>query len=120
MTPQVVLDALKGVTDPDLGIDLVTLKFVKDKDIAIDGGDGSDIWVDKIRIGVNGGSHHANIFRVRTIVMLDGAPGDVVRHAASEPCNGQRECRRHLFLYLLDLAPTRFLEGTPLDHPREL
>ena len=38
MTPQVVLDALKGVTDPDLGVDLVTLKFVKDKDIAIDGG----------------------------------------------------------------------------------
>jgi ATP-binding protein involved in chromosome partitioning len=38
MTPQLVMDALKGVTDPDLGVDLVTLKFVKDKDIAIDGG----------------------------------------------------------------------------------
>ncbi len=38
MTPQTVLDALKGVTDPDLGVDLVTLKFVKDKDIAVDGG----------------------------------------------------------------------------------
>ena len=30
-----VLDALKGVTDPDLGVDVVTLKFVKDKDISI-------------------------------------------------------------------------------------
>jgi ATP-binding protein involved in chromosome partitioning len=38
MTPQMVLDALKGVTDPDLGVDLVTLKFVKDKDISVDGG----------------------------------------------------------------------------------
>ena len=38
MTPEMVLDALKGVTDPDLGVDLVTLKFVKDKDIPIDGG----------------------------------------------------------------------------------
>ena len=38
MTPQSVLDALKAVTDPDLGVDVVTLKFVKDKDIAVDGG----------------------------------------------------------------------------------
>jgi ATP-binding protein involved in chromosome partitioning len=38
MTPQTVLDALKGVTDPDLGVDVVTLKFVKDKDISVDGG----------------------------------------------------------------------------------
>lgn len=32
-----VLDALRGVMDPDLGVDLVTLKFVKDKDITIEG-----------------------------------------------------------------------------------
>ena len=38
MTPQMVLDALKGVTDPDLGADVVALKFVKDKDIAVDAG----------------------------------------------------------------------------------
>src|SRR6185436_18405195 len=38
MTPQSVLDALKGVIDPDLGVDVVALKFVKDKDVAIDGG----------------------------------------------------------------------------------
>ncbi len=38
MTPQLVLDALKSVADPDLGADLVSLKFVKEKDIAIDGG----------------------------------------------------------------------------------
>jgi len=36
MTSELVLDALKGVTDPDLGADLVSLKFVKD--ITIDGG----------------------------------------------------------------------------------
>ena len=33
-----VLAALKGVTDPDLGVDVVTLKFVKDKDVSVDGG----------------------------------------------------------------------------------
>ena len=38
MTPQTVLDALKGVTDPDLGVDIVTLKFVKDKDVTVDAG----------------------------------------------------------------------------------
>ncbi|MBY0493188.1 MAG: Mrp/NBP35 family ATP-binding protein [Cyanobacteria bacterium] len=38
MDSQMVLDALKGVTDPDLGADVVTLKFVKDKDIVVDGG----------------------------------------------------------------------------------
>ena len=38
MTPQLVLDALKRVMDPDLGADVVTLKFVKDKDVSIDGG----------------------------------------------------------------------------------
>ena len=37
MTPQTVRDALKGVADPDLGVDIVTLKFVKDKGITIDG-----------------------------------------------------------------------------------
>src|SRR5262245_3605434 len=38
MTAETVLDALRRVMDPDLGQDLVTLKFVKDKDIAIDSG----------------------------------------------------------------------------------
>ena len=37
MTTEMVLDALRGVTDPDLGVDVVTLKFVKEKDITIDG-----------------------------------------------------------------------------------
>jgi ATP-binding protein involved in chromosome partitioning len=38
MTVETVLAALRGVTDPDLGVDLVTLKFVKDKSVTIDGG----------------------------------------------------------------------------------
>ncbi len=38
MTKELVLAALKGVMDPDLGVDLVTLKFVKDKDVTVDGG----------------------------------------------------------------------------------
>jgi ATP-binding protein involved in chromosome partitioning len=38
MTREMVLDALKGVPDPDLGANLVALKFVKDKDITIEDG----------------------------------------------------------------------------------
>jgi ATP-binding protein involved in chromosome partitioning len=38
MTMEMVLAALKGVADPDLGVDLVTLKSVKEKDVSIDGG----------------------------------------------------------------------------------
>src|SRR6188768_1623925 len=38
MTTESVLTALRGVTDPNLGADIVALKFVKEKDITIDGG----------------------------------------------------------------------------------
>ncbi|MBM3806948.1 MAG: Mrp/NBP35 family ATP-binding protein [Acidimicrobiia bacterium] len=38
MTTKMVLEALKRVTDPDLGVDIVSLKFVRDQDITIDGG----------------------------------------------------------------------------------
>jgi Copper type II ascorbate-dependent monooxygenase, C-terminal domain len=42
-------------------------------------GEGSDpIWVSHIVAAVNTGSHHMNVFRVKTIVNLDGAPGTVV------------------------------------------
>jgi hypothetical protein len=57
------------------GVEVQDCYFVEMPDL---NGDGSDVWIEKIRIGVNGGSHHTNIFRVRTIVNLDGAPGDVV------------------------------------------
>lgn len=39
---------------------------------------GADVWVDKFKLAINPGSHHLNVFRVKTIVNLDGAPGDVV------------------------------------------
>ena len=38
MTVEMVLTALKGVQDPDLGVDLVALKFVQPKSITIEGG----------------------------------------------------------------------------------
>ena len=42
-------------------------------------GTGTDpIWVHRIVAAVNEGSHHMNVFRVRTILNLDGAPGTVV------------------------------------------
>jgi hypothetical protein len=39
-------------------------------------GDGSDIWIDRFEIGLRAGSHHMNVFRVKTIVNLDGEPAD--------------------------------------------
>jgi hypothetical protein len=40
---------------------------------------GQDYWVDRVRLGSNPGSHHANVFRVKTVVDL-GTPeqGDYV------------------------------------------
>lgn len=49
-------------------------------------GDGSDVWIDHFKIGLRTGSHHMNIFRVKTIVNLDGeapadgTPGGLVRN----------------------------------------
>src|SRR5262245_31122061 len=42
------------------------------------------VFVNKIDFTQLEGSHHMNLFRVRTIVGLDGEPGDVVRGADSE------------------------------------
>jgi hypothetical protein len=42
-------------------------------------GSGADpIWVSRIVAAVNEGSHHMNVFRVRTVVALDGEDGAVV------------------------------------------
>jgi hypothetical protein len=42
------------------------------------------VYVNRIDFTQLEGSHHMNLFRVRTIVGLDGAPGDVVRGEGSE------------------------------------
>ncbi len=39
---------------------------------------GQDIWMERVKTAINPGSHHMNVFRVKTIVALDGAAGDVV------------------------------------------
>lgn len=44
-------------------------------------GTGTDpIWVNRIEAALYPGSHHFNVFRVGTIVNLDGAPGTVVEN----------------------------------------
>jgi hypothetical protein len=42
-------------------------------------GDGSPVWIDRFKMGQRTGSHHMNVFRVNTIVHLDGQDGDVVQ-----------------------------------------
>ena len=42
-------------------------------------GDGSDVWIDRFKMGQRTGSHHMNVFRVNTIVHLSGHDGDVVQ-----------------------------------------
>lgn len=44
-------------------------------------GSGTDpVWIGKIVAALNPGSHHFNVFRVNTIVNLDGAPGTMVHN----------------------------------------
>lgn len=38
----------------------------------------SDVWVDRIELAQEPGSHHMNVFRVKTVQNLIGEPGDVV------------------------------------------
>jgi hypothetical protein len=45
---------------------------------AIPGTPGTDVWVNRITVAQNTGSHHMNIFRVKTITGLSGNPGDTV------------------------------------------
>lgn len=42
-------------------------------------GTGAAVRIDRIEMAMDPGSHHFNVFRVNTILRLDGAPGEVVR-----------------------------------------
>jgi hypothetical protein len=48
--------------------------FVRVPDIA----GGQDIWIDRVLTAINPGSHHVNVFQVKTIVALDPAKGTPV------------------------------------------
>src|SRR5437016_3253332 len=39
---------------------------------------GQDLWIDRFELGLNPGSHHMNLFRVKTIHALDPAAGEPV------------------------------------------
>ncbi len=83
------LTAERGVTfhipsfDVPPGAEQQDCYFVQFPDL---NGDGSDVWVDHFKIGVRTGSHHFNVFRVGTILNLDGeapasgVPGGLVRN----------------------------------------
>ncbi|HEY0194423.1 MAG TPA: hypothetical protein VGC42_25095 [Kofleriaceae bacterium] len=45
--------------------------FIKAPDIA----NGQDYWIDRVLTAINPGSHHVNVFRVKTIIDLDPAKG---------------------------------------------
>jgi hypothetical protein len=45
--------------------------FVQVPDVA----NGEDVWIDRVLTAINPGSHHMNVFRVKTIVGLDPAAG---------------------------------------------
>jgi hypothetical protein len=49
--------------------------FVRVPDLA----NGQDLWIDRVLIATSVGSHHLNVFRVRTIVDLDPAAGAPVK-----------------------------------------
>jgi hypothetical protein len=45
---------------------------------AVPGAAGSDVWIDHFKLAANVGTHHLNVFRVKTVVDLGGRPGEVV------------------------------------------
>ncbi len=45
---------------------------------AVPGAADEDVWINRVTVAQNAGSHHMNIFRVKTITGLSGAPGEVV------------------------------------------
>lgn len=45
---------------------------------AAPGAAGDEVWVNRYQISQPTGSHHMNLFRVKTIQNLGGNPGDVV------------------------------------------
>ena len=42
----------------------------------------ADLWIDRAKLALNTGSHHMNVFRVKTIVGLDPAAGTPTISAA--------------------------------------
>ena len=60
--------------DVDAGRESQNCYFVRVPDIH---GDGSDVLVDEVKTAINPGSHHLNVFRVKTLIDLkpdDGTP----------------------------------------------
>ena len=45
---------------------------------APDGGSADPVWIGEVIAAINPGSHHMNVFRVKTIVNLDGDPGTMI------------------------------------------
>jgi hypothetical protein len=54
--------------------------FVRVPDLAA----GADLWIDRVVTAINPGSHHMNVFRVKTIVNLDPAAGEPTTLGAYE------------------------------------
>jgi hypothetical protein len=54
---------------------------------AVPGETGKDVWIDHFTLAANTGTHHVNVFRVKTVVNLGGQPGDAVLGQNGEgPC----------------------------------
>jgi len=49
---------------------------------AVPGAQGQDVWTNRVTVAQTTGSHHMNIFRVKTITGLSGKAGDVVTNQA--------------------------------------
>lgn len=45
---------------------------------AVPGNPGEEVWINRYQVAQAIGSHHMNIFRVKTIAGLSGQPGDIV------------------------------------------
>jgi hypothetical protein len=80
------------IMTPDIAVapgdEVQNCYFFKVKDLAASGGlEDGKVHMNRVQIAQTDGSHHMNIFRVKTVVGLDPAKGPVV-----EGLNGAGEC----------------------------
>jgi hypothetical protein len=66
--------------DVPAGSEIQDCYFVKVPDLD----SGRDVWIDRTVIAINPGSHHVNVFRVKTIGGLDPARGEPFREGGTE------------------------------------
>jgi uncharacterized protein YfaP (DUF2135 family) len=89
LTPEQGFTVLTPQFEVAAGEEVQICYFMRTPDL---NGDGSPFWIDRTLTAINPGSHHMNVFRVKTIVSLDpedGAPVQMGEYDGTVISNGE-------------------------------